>query len=498
MYILLNAFQNLLRNRGRNLMMGGIIFVIIISVVTALMINNTANGVINDYKNRFGSEVSFVPNQEKLMEEAQANSTDGRFRIQLPQIEPEKLLAFGQSEYLSEAVYTAETKGNSDALNAIDADKGGGGGPMIGRVGPNGTQEAESLGVQYYHKISNQYSDFEDGLRTLTDGSQYPENENECILSDDLLENSDLAIGDTITVTSALTENGAEPGSETYTDISWEMTIVGTYTDMTEEYGGNMMENAYTNRKNEILTTFETISNKMQDSLSGITVDAKFSLVSPDMLEAYTAEVREKGLSDTYDVTTDENSYNRIIAPVEGLKSITFTFVIVVLIFGSIILALLASIAIRERKYEIGVLRAMGMKKLKVVLGLWSETLAITVVCLILGLGIGPIIAQPITNVMLEKQIAASEEAQSGTEFSGGGTFRSGGASAMSGGPTSMRFGGPGQEDVQPLSELDVSLDIVTILEIIAIALLLSSLAGIIATRKITKYEPIKILMERN
>lgn len=73
---------------------------------------------------------------------------------------------------------------------------------------------------------------------------------------------------------------------------------------------------------------------------------------------------------------------------------------IVVLIFGGIIIALLTSIAFRERKYEIGVLRAMGLKKWKVALGLWSELLILKCVCLMLGLGAGTLAAQPITDAL--------------------------------------------------------------------------------------------------
>ena len=51
------------------------------------------------------------------------------------------------------------------------------------------------------------------------------------------------------------------------------------------------------------------------------------------------------------------------------------------------------------------------MKKLKVVAGLWTETLTITILCLILGLGVGMIVAQPVTNVMLDQQITAAESA---------------------------------------------------------------------------------------
>lgn len=484
MYILKNALQNLVRNRGRNLMIGAIIFVLIVSVVTALMINNTADGVISDYKTRFGSEVNITPNMQRVQQEAQAN---GAMSIRNPQISPADLLSFSDSSYLKSTVFTATAKGNSEQLVPIDADKGAGGGPSLTSMTETGDIITERPGRQYYHKImANDYADFDKGLRKLTDGSRYPEHDNECLISEALLESSGLSIGDVITVTSSLEVSGASPESAEYTDIDWQMTIVGTYTDITDAYPSGVMETAYANRRNEILTTFETLSGKIISGKAGIEVDAVYTLKSPDLLEAFTAEVKAKGLSDVFDVTTDSANYNKVIAPVEGLKSISVTFVIIVLVFGAIILALLSSIAIRERKYEIGVLRAMGMKKLKVLAGLWCETLTITAVCLMLGLAVGSLVAQPITNMMLEQQVAAAEEAAASNN-------------ALPPGASLTSVGvDPDAEASQPLSKLDISLNLMTILEIIGIALLLSSLSGIIATRKIVKYEPIQILMERN
>ncbi|MCG4735229.1 FtsX-like permease family protein, partial [Casaltella massiliensis] len=57
-----------------------------------------------------------------------------------------------------------------------------------------------------------------------------------------------------------------------------------------------------------------------------------------------------------------------------------------VLGFGGSILVLISILAIRERKYEIGVLRAMGMKKGKVALGLIFETLSMIFISLSIGL----------------------------------------------------------------------------------------------------------------
>jgi putative ABC transport system permease protein len=485
MYILQNALQNLLRNKGRNLMIGVIIFVIIVSTVTALMINNTAVGVINDYKTRFGSEVTLSADMQKLQEEARKNSNGGPIAIKQPSIPPEQMLSFGESDYLQKSNYTAQTNTNCEQLKAIDEEKGPGGGPMLSSDGPDGTTE-KSVGNQYYFKLlANQYDDFTKGLREIENGD-FPQNENECMVSTELLENSGLEIGDTITVTGDL-RSGSTPEDETYTSISYTLKIVGTYLDATNEYSDGMRENANSNRRNEIFTTLDTLIKPMKDGFDGIQLEATYYLKNPDMLDAFTTEVKAKGLSDVFNVQTDESSYDKVVGPVEGLKGISIAFCIIVLAFGSIIIALLSSIAIRERKYEIGVLRAMGMKKGKVILGLWTEMLVITSLCLAIGLGVGLLVAQPVTNIMLEQQATAAENANSENNALPPGAILSGPGGVQQ-----------GESDAEPLKNLDISLDMITLLEIIGIALLLSSLAALIATRKITKYEPIKILMERN
>ena len=97
MYIFQNALNNIIRNRGRNALMSAIIFAIIVTTVAALMINNTAAGIIDDYKSRFGSEVTIAP-------------MPGAVRASggiMPMITDEMTLAFSESEYIKETVLTA-------------------------------------------------------------------------------------------------------------------------------------------------------------------------------------------------------------------------------------------------------------------------------------------------------------------------------------------------------------------------------------------------------
>lgn len=57
MYVLRHAFANLKRNRGRNILLGIVIFLIIILTAISTILHATSTLIIQNYKDRFGSEV---------------------------------------------------------------------------------------------------------------------------------------------------------------------------------------------------------------------------------------------------------------------------------------------------------------------------------------------------------------------------------------------------------------------------------------------------------
>lgn len=111
--------------------------------------------------------------------------------------------------------------------------------------------------------------------------------------------------------------------------------------------------------------------------------------------------------------------------------------------------------------------------------------LIITVLCLLVGFSIGSVAAQPISDALLSEQIENAKIAA-----------RQGGI--MSGVVSGIALGGPVERELVPLEQVDVSVGIDTIIEIAIIALFLASLTSMVAITKITKYEPIRILAERN
>ncbi|MDR2486887.1 MAG: hypothetical protein LBD12_02885, partial [Clostridiales Family XIII bacterium] len=314
MYVFENALRNVLRNKGRYLLIGGVILAVIVVTVISLMINNTAGGIIDDYKSRFGAEVLIQPNVDKIREEAMAASTDGRVRIQMPSIEPGMYVDFGNSEYLKSSVYTASTGLVCDGLAAVAEDLGGGGGPV--RMGMGGAaggaagstaegDDAEQQPMSYFmNLLGGQFQEFEDGSRQLADG-RMPEALNECIVSADLAELNGISLGDSFEFAGELRSLDMETESETTAPIAYTLTVVGTYHDLTDEYAEGAMQNAYTNRRNEILTTYETVIQEMVSGMNGIRVSGTYYLQDPSMLDAFAAEVYAKGLPETFDVKTD-------------------------------------------------------------------------------------------------------------------------------------------------------------------------------------------------
>ena len=455
MYILQNALKNIARNKGRNILMGAIILAIIVTTVISLIINTASGAIIEDYKTRFGSRVYINPDTSRVsvMSGKQTEQTVPLYDV---------YAALADSDCLMSADLSCHVPSVSDTLTGLGEGPGGGAVPIV----PGGSAGGfPTMNVKGYTNLE-QLDDFKEGLREMISGT-FPFKNNECIISEDFAALNNIVVGDIIDIAQ---------GMVAYNPLS--LKVVGIYFDSTANmFGATMDAPAAINVRNDIITNYETA---FAYGKTDPRVDtAAYTLKSPELLSAFESEARAAGLSYDYMVTIDEEAYNRIISPVEGMKKISLTFMVVVLILGGLILILLATLSIRERKYEVGVLRAMGMKKHKVAFGLAFESLVITAICLIVGLGIGAAVAQPVSDMLLHEQVAAAE------------------SSSDSG--TGMFFAGTqGDTNAKPLTVLDVSLNFSVVMMIILISFLLVLISSVTGISYITKYEPIKILMERN
>jgi putative ABC transport system permease protein len=122
--------------------MGIIILAIIATSAVALIISNTASGIIENYKQRFGSEVTISESMPLMTMGAGGGGMSGAMPERPATPSPEQYIDFGNSEYLKEAHFSGSIGVyNADGLNFIDEEKGGGSNMMRGfRVsgGPGG------------------------------------------------------------------------------------------------------------------------------------------------------------------------------------------------------------------------------------------------------------------------------------------------------------------------------------------------------------------------
>jgi putative ABC transport system permease protein len=91
---------------------------------------------------------------------------------------------------------------------------------------------------------------------------------------------------------------------------------------------------------------------------------------------------------------------------------------------------------VRERKREIGVIKAIGGSNLRIMLQFMAEALTLTVLGAVIGLIIGFVAANPVTNTLVTNSTNATTTT---SVTSGGGRFGGGGGG---GGFTTSRTGG--------------------------------------------------------
>ena len=275
----------------------------------------------------------------------------------------------------------------------------------------------------------------------ISDGVLFDEGTTEmhCIVSTELATYNGLAVGDTITL---VNPNNKE---ETYA-----LTVVGIYTDSAanensfSQFGATSSDPA--NRIYMSYATLQSIVNASAESSETVTdedtgrefetalngsLDATYVFADPEDYYAFETEVRTLGLDDSYTVSSsDISSFESSLTPLNTLSDMALTFLIVILIIGAIILVVLNIFNIRERKYEIGVLTAMGMKKGKVAMQFLTEIFVITIVAVLLGATIGGVFSVPVTNALLAGQVAdqQSQSQQVEQNFGRPGNFSGGGS----------------------------------------------------------------------
>ena len=497
MYLIKNAFRNMIRNQGRNILIGVIITVITICTCVGLSIHKAGTNLVNTYTKTNPLAVSFNLDMTTLR-----NASDDE-KNNFQSLTIDDIKKYADSSLVKDYYYTLESGIDSNSINAVEDNKR----PENDDI-PNDNDDSNDL--KKSEKFGNMgdfritaysnfayLSDFSDGNKKITDGVMVSgsSDDKEIVISSDLASENDLEVGSEVTLCLSDDEN-----------TTFTFKVVGIYENSSSDDASNFMSMNALNSANQIyanLSSVQEILDAAGDDDSKLVASngltAKFYLNDNDDLDKFESDCRDKGLSDYYSVSTNEDELLQTLRPIQNISTFSFNFLIVIIVIGIVVLAVINFLNIRDRKYEIGVLRAIGMSKFKVTSQLVLEIFFVALFSLVIGTGIGTIISQPITNKMLESEISSyTEQSQNIQNNFGGGNFEKPSREMTDNNNFNKNEKNNIPSNVNNyVDSLKVKVDFITILELFGISILLTVTSGVVASVFINKYNPNKILQNR-
>ena len=140
---------------------------------------------------------------------------------------------------------------------------------------------------------------------------------------------------------------------------------------------------------------------------------------------ADTVSALKSALGDKADITSEQEQAENSVKSLESIASLALAGVIGAAVAGAIIILLAMVMIVRERRREIGVIKAIGGTNGKVVGQFVTEALTLSVIGGIIGLGLGVAVSGPITQSLVSN--SNSSQTQQGPVQGGprgGGFFK--------------------------------------------------------------------------
>ena len=524
MYILKNALTSIKRNKGRNILIGIIIIVVSIAITVTLAIRNSANTIVSAYKDANPLIASLTMNREKIMELMKGGEDNQEENIKtfnsIPSITKEEIDKFGNSEYVESYYYTHTISLDSDTLEkATDSiskevtktesnTTTKSSGSNTGRGGPGGgrftekhtttiitksfeifqnskiqTGEFSLVGYSSYDAMSN----FINGTYKISDGSLFDDFDSySCVINKELATLNELVVGDEITLKNS-------SNNKTY-----KFTITGIYE---EENNNSEMTSMYSSSANRIIVSSNIVTLIIEDDKELVnSLEPAFILKSEDVINAFSEEVTNKELNEYYQVTTNLESIESETKSITNVKTFATTFLIITLIIGGVVLLVINMINVRERKYEIGVLRTIGMKKSLVMTQFVVELLIIAIISLTIGALGGSFASVPTANYLLANEISSSKENLENINRNFGRIEMNKDNNVEQEGSQSTKPMDKlmGVRSVNQVDEIDAVVNISVIIQLLGVGLLLTLISSISAVVSISRFSPLTILKERS
>jgi putative ABC transport system permease protein len=279
-------------------------------------------------------------------------------------------------------------------------------------------------------------------------------------------------------------KNNLSVGS-TFTAYNATLTVAGIFTTSSSNQGA----------ENTVVLSLPAMQRLSGNS--GTVTSATVNVDSLDNLSSVTNKVKST-LGSNADVTSAQEQADNTVKPLNGVRTVSSFSLVGAVIAGAVIILLVMIMVVRERKKEIGVVKAIGGSNLRIISEFMVESLTLAILGAVVGLLIGVVGGQPVTKALVSNSTTSSSQMDTargpgGRGFSIQRTSDSGSAPALPmGGGFSRRFGN--NTAVKGISDIKTQIGPSILLEGFGAAVLIAVLGSALAAGMIARIRPSTVM----
>jgi len=163
---------------------------------------------------------------------------------------------------------------------------------------------------------------------------------------------------------------------------------------------------------NDIVVVSLATLQRLSDQ-SGVISSATATVDSADNLSSVTSAVTAALGSDA-DVQSAQEEAENTIKPLKNIQTISMYSLIGAVIAGSVIILLTMIMIVRERRREIGVVKAIGASNISIMTQFMIEAITLTALGSVIGIAAGMLAGSPITKLLVDNSTSSSGPMQAG------------------------------------------------------------------------------------
>lgn len=389
MSIFQRIFQSIINLKKRTIILGVLFIVVSVFLVSGSSIQHSLKKVLNETKDQVNPVISVELDLDALMKEMYGGgSSSGKQNIdeQLVKKISESSYVKDFSVYSNAAVSTQFS--NNESTNVPD------------QVPEGYVTPTNELSI-----FDSTNPDLAKTKIKVVEG-KLPDNsdlENPIMVSEKYAKEYNLKVGDSLNLdlSSGFQENK--------TKKEMDAKISGVYT-LTEDN-----ESVYLSKEKETFYSTRKVlddAKKVQFQDEGINSPimnyekVKVELKNPMNTDKFISEIKSGGgdfsaikFNSTYE------QYKTISNMIDKIMNIFSVLQLVIFVVAAVIVSLIMLLSLRERKYEIGLLLALGETKFKILLQMFLEVTTVLVISFMIGSGISNFIVNPIAAETINQEM---------------------------------------------------------------------------------------------